>query len=54
MCSLLDNKYCDFFFLDGLSLGATARLIGVNYTEALKDPNSDEYELFCDSVITEV
>ncbi len=41
-------------FLDGQSLGATARLIGVNYTEALKDPNSDEYKKFCDSVINEV
>ncbi|XP_052422908.1 uromodulin-like 1 [Carassius gibelio] len=39
---------------DGQSLGATARLKGVNYTEALKDPTSDEYKEFCDSVINEI
>ncbi|XP_058646209.1 uromodulin-like 1 [Onychostoma macrolepis] len=38
---------------DGQSLGATARLKGVNYTEALKNPNSDEYKAFCDSVMNE-
>uniref|UniRef100_A0A8C1GRV3 Uromodulin-like 1 n=1 Tax=Cyprinus carpio TaxID=7962 RepID=A0A8C1GRV3_CYPCA len=39
---------------DGQSLGATARLKGVNYTEALKDPTSDEYKKFCDNVINEI
>ncbi|XP_043105776.1 uromodulin-like 1 [Puntigrus tetrazona] len=39
---------------DGLSLGASARLKGVNYTEAMKDPNSDEYKKFCNSVINEI
>ncbi|XP_016133722.1 uromodulin-like 1 [Sinocyclocheilus grahami] len=39
---------------DGQSLGATARLKGRNYTEAMKDPASNEYKEFCDSVINEI
>lgn len=47
-------KRACFLIVDAQTLEAVARITNVNFTEALLNPNSEEYKIFSEKVRNEV